>query len=369
MRDPGPHAAAGPPALIVCPNLSIDRVLLASRLEPSNLHRMRCLQHQAGGKGANVARALKAFGGRGTLVGLAAGSTGRLIGELAAAEGLDVLLVAADGEARISNVVLEGDGRVTEIYEHGPSVDGASVTALVETVRDEAGARDGWAIVDGHAPPGAGPDLHARLVRALRDGGRRVVVDAAGPQLAHALEAGPDLVKVNALEACSAVGDPAAPAHVPAGVGAAALAADESGGPDAPPAFLPARHGDCDAVSAALDDEGRVARGRELCRRLVAAGAGGAIVTIGAAGAVALAGGLVYHARAEAVAVVSTVGSGDCFAARLLLGLERGEAMDTALAAAAAAAAANAVSPLTAHLDPHEVDRLAAGAVVRVEPL
>ncbi|MBN2205316.1 MAG: hypothetical protein JW767_09870 [Thermoleophilia bacterium] len=353
--------------LIVCPNLAIDRVLLAARLEPGNLHRLRCLQHQAGGKGANVARVLKALGGRGLLVGVAAGSTGRLIGELAVAEGLDVLLVAVSGEARVSNVIIEGDGRVTEVYEHGPAIDAATVTALLETVREQARADDGWAIVNGHAPPGAGPDFYARLVRALRGAGRRVMIDAAGPQLWHALAAGPDFVKVNALEACSAVGDPAAAGDAP-GEAAAALTADEAGAADAPPAFLPADHGDCDAVSATLDDTGRVARGLELCRRLVEAGASRAAVTIGAAGAVALADGLTYHARTEPVGVVSTVGSGDSFAARLLLGLECGEELGASLAGAAAAASANAGTPLTAHLDPHEVARLAAGATVRVGP-
>jgi 1-phosphofructokinase len=354
--------------LIVCPNLAIDRVLLAARLEPGNLHRLRCLQHQAGGKGANVARVLKSLGGRGLLVGVAAGSTGRLIGELAAAEGLDVLLVAADGEARVSNVIIEGDGRVTEVYEHGPGVDAATVTALLETVREQAGAAGGWAIVNGHAPPGAGPGFYARLVRALRSAGRRVMVDAAGPQLEHALAAGPDFVKVNALEACSAVGDPAAPGDAP-GEAAAALTADEAGGAEAPPALIPADRGDCDAVAATLDDAGRVARGRELCRRLVAAGAARAAVTIGGAGVVALADGLVYHARTEPVDVVSTVGSGDSFAARLLLGLERGEELGAGVGGAAPAASPNAASPLTAHVDPDEVARLAAGATVRAQSL
>jgi sugar/nucleoside kinase (ribokinase family) len=55
-----------------------------------------------------------------------------------------------------------------------------------------------------------------------------------------------------------------------------------------------------------------------------------AVVTIGAAGAVALAGGRFYHARTQRVDVVSTVGSGDSFAARLLLGLERGEELGAA---------------------------------------
>jgi fructose-1-phosphate kinase PfkB-like protein len=60
------------------------------------------------------------------------------------------------------------------------------------------------------------------------------------------------------------------------------------------------------------------------------------------------------------------VGSGDSFAARLLLGLERGEKPEAALAGAAAAASANAASPFTARLDPDEVARLATSATVTV---
>jgi fructose-1-phosphate kinase PfkB-like protein len=346
--------------LVVCPNLAVDRVLEAAQLAPGSLHRLRCLQHQAGGKGANVARVLRAFGAHALLVGLAAGSTGRLIGDLATAEGLDVLLVAADGEARISNVVLESDGRVTEFYEHGPEVSPEIAEALLQTAREQ-GIRDrGWAIVNGHAPPGSGPEFYGRLVHVLRAAGRPVMIDAAGPQLAHALSEGPDFVKVNALEACSAVGDPAGPGA------SAALSLDESGRSDAPTASMPADHGDCDAESAALSDEERVERGQELCRRLVEAGAARAAVTIGAAGAVALDGRRFYHARTQPVDVVSTVGSGDSFAARLLLGLERDEELGAALAGAAAAASVNAASPFTAHLTAQEVARLAKGATVRV---
>jgi 1-phosphofructokinase len=167
--------------LVVCPNLAVDRVLEAVRLEPGNLHRLRCLQHQAGGKGANVARVLRALGGRALLVGFAAGPTGRLIGELAAAEGLEVLLVASQGEARISNVVLEADGRATELYEHGPEVDGRAATAFFDTVAAQAREQAGWSIVNGHAPPGPGPGFYAHLVETLHEAGRPVMIDAAGP--------------------------------------------------------------------------------------------------------------------------------------------------------------------------------------------
>jgi 1-phosphofructokinase/6-phosphofructokinase 2 len=296
---------------VVCPNLSIDRVLAVDAMRPGELMRGRALRQQAGGKGANVARALRALGGAAMLSGFAAGRGGRLIAELADEEGLELDLVVAGGEARMSTVVLAGDGTVTKLYEYGPQVGPAEEAALV----DLAGARPAqpgeWAIVDGAAPPGVSDGFYAALCLALRGSRYRVMVDATGAQLAGALRALPDFVKVNLPEACSAVGAP-----------------DSA----------------CKDGSLASDDD-IAAEGLELSRRLVAAGAAEAVVTLGSAGAAGLVGGEELLVSTPPVTAVNTVGSGDCFAAALLLSFERGEHSEAALAAAAGTAAANAASP------------------------
>ncbi len=307
--------------VVVCPNLAIDRVVRVDELVPGAMMRGKSMQHQAGGKGANVARALGQLGGGALLVGYAAGQTGRLIGELAAAEGLEVLLVATAGEARVSTVFLEIGGRVTDVFEYGPRLAAGDEAALIETVADQRAREGEWAVVDGSAPPGSTDDFFATLVHTLHAAGYRVMLDATGAQLNPALAAHPEVVKVNAREA--------------------------------------------GATRGATVDE---ASANAACARLVEAGAQIAVVTLGASGAVALAHGRFYHVATDAVESVNPTGSGDCFAAGLLLCLEHEDAFSAALAVAAGAATANAASPLTAHFDPALAAKLTAEAVVTTEP-
>jgi len=316
--------------LVVCPNLAIDRVLAAAAVRPGATMRCRALFQQAGSKGANVARALGVLGGGALLTGFAAGHAGRLFADLAAGEGLEVDLVPGVGEVRVSTVVLADDGRVTRLYEYGPRIGPAEERALTHAVAAHHAAAGEWALVTGAAPPGAAAGLYAGLVGTLHAGGYHVMVDATEAQLAGTLAAGPDFVKVNLDEACTAVGGP---------------------------------YAHCVDVSRAPADEQR-AEALELSRRLVAGGAASALVTAGAAGAAGLAGNAEWWVHAEPVTVVNPVGSGDCFAAALLLGAERGLPTAAALALAAGAAAANAMTARTGHFDAAVARELAGRASV-----
>jgi len=230
----------------------------------------------------------------------------------------------------VSTVVLADDGRVTRLYEYGPRIGPAEERALTHAVAAHHAAAGEWALVTGAAPPGAAAGLYAGLVGTLHAGGYHVMVDATEAQLAGALAAGPDFVKVNLDEACTAVGGPNA---------------------------------DCVDASPAPGDERR-AEALELSRRLVAAGAASALVTAGAAGAAGLAGNAEWWVHAASVTVVNPVGSGDCFAAALLLGAERGLPTAAALALAAGAAAANAGTARTGHFDAAVARELAGRASV-----
>jgi 1-phosphofructokinase family hexose kinase len=316
--------------LVICPNLAIDRMLAADRVRPGGTTRCRELRTQAGGKGANVARAARALGGKALLTGFAAGRGGRLIAELARTEGLELAAVATDGEARVSTVVLGDDGSVTRLYEFGPEVGAAAERSLVDLVRARSAGHGEWAVVTGAAPPGVSPGFYAALVQAARGAGYRTLVDATGEQLAGALDERPDLVKVNLAEACSAVGRP-----------------EMHCGDEKP------------AAPAQL-----VGEGLELCRRLLKAGTAGAVLTLGAAGATAILDGAEWHVHTRPVKAVNPVGSGDCFAAGLTLSLQRGDGPAAALCLAAGAGAANATSPYNGDVDRALAEELAGGACV-----
>jgi fructose-1-phosphate kinase PfkB-like protein len=335
--------------LVVCPNLAIDRVLSAPALRPGELTRCCALLQQAGGKGANVARALRVLGRtsgeghgalhgagapggptRGLLLGFAAGHTGRLFAELAREEGLAVELIAVAGEMRLSTTMLTDDGSVTRLFECGPQISSHDEEALLAAVAGRRAAKGEWAVVDGAVPPGAGDDFYGAICRSLRAEGYRVLADATGAQLTACLGAGPDMVKVNFAEACSAVGTTR----------------------------------DLREVEECLSVPELSAEGLALARRLVAAGARDAVVTLGAAGAAGLIDDREWRVQPLPIKVRNAVGSGDCFAAALIAGFESGTPTAAALAAAAGVAAANAASALTAHFDPDLARELAGLACV-----
>jgi 1-phosphofructokinase family hexose kinase len=276
----------------------------------------------AGGKGLNVVRAARAMGSDASLVALFRGHTGRWLSEQLAAEGVPVEAVWTHGENRSSISVADRESRrLTEFYEHGSEVPAASWVELQDALaRRLAGAS--WLTISGSMPPGVPDSRYHDVVAESRAAGVGVALDAEGGRLGLALEAGPEVVKVNAEEAGELLAVPTARRE--------------------------------DALAAAMK------------LRDLAGGAGHAgIVTRGADGSVVAApDGALY----EGVLYVRgryPVGSGDAFLAGLVVDLDRGLDWPAALATALGAAAANAELPGAGRLDPSRAVTLAGRAVVR----
>ncbi|MFL5680200.1 MAG: sugar kinase [Chloroflexota bacterium] len=122
--------------------------------------------------------------------------------------------------------------------------------------------------------------------------------------------------------------------------------------------------GDADEAAIAIGEGGDAADPEVLARKLVALGAGTAVVKLGADGAVAATGkGPVVHSPALPVAaVVDPVGAGDAFAAGFIAATLDGLALDEALrtANACGAAAVSAIGDMAGLPDRAELDRLLA---------
>src|SRR3954465_15837546 len=104
-------------------NAAIDRTLTVPNFQRGQRHRASAGVTLAGGKGINVARALKSLGVPVVATGLLGGATGsRIIEELTN----DAILndfVHIDGESRTSTAVVDPTGGTyTEINEWGPAV-------------------------------------------------------------------------------------------------------------------------------------------------------------------------------------------------------------------------------------------------------
>jgi 1-phosphofructokinase len=272
----------------VTPNPSIDRTLRIPPLVRGHVIRAVSATAEAGGKGINVARALALHGEATVAVApLSAASAAAFTAMLGGAAPLDAVPIA--GPVRVNVSLVEGDGTVTKVNEPGPELRSAEADALLARVARLANGAS-WVVGCGSLPPGAPPDLYARLASAL-PAGVRVAIDADGVALREAATAGVSLLKPNLAELEGLVG-------------------------------------------GALPTLGAVI---ETARGLVADGIGGLLVSLGADGALYVDAGGATHAEAQIEDLVNTVGAGDALLAGFLAAGGGHEALRTAVAWSVAA--------------------------------
>jgi len=267
----------------VTPNPSIDRTLRIGRLERGGVVRVSSATDEAGGKGLNVSRAL-AQDGHATLAVLplperTAATYVGLVGADATLAGVPV-----GGAMRVNISLVEDDGTVTKVNEAGPTLDEAAIEGLLERV-ESAAAGAGWVVGCGSLPPGMDPAFYGRVARSL-PAGIRMAIDASGPALAAAAEAGVALLKPNRTELEELTG------RALSTIGAVV-----------------------DAAAALLD-----------------AGTGAVLTSLGPDGAVYVWAGGAVHAEARIDDVANTVGAGDALLAGFLAAGADADAVVTAVA-------------------------------------
>jgi len=192
--------------LTVTLNAAIDRTVAVPNFRLGHRHRAVESRTVAGGKGINVARALRLLGRPVIAAGFAGGPTGNRVLEQLRREAILTDFTWVAGETRINmSVVDPTSGEQTEINERGPAVSPEEVDRFVERLRYLAdGAR--ICVLAGSLPPGAGEDLYARLVGDLRERGVTAILDSEGEPMLAGLRAGASVVTPNEREAEELVG-------------------------------------------------------------------------------------------------------------------------------------------------------------------
>jgi len=296
--------------LCVTANVSVDRTLTVPGFAAGAVWRAASVTASCGGKGVNVARAVACLGHRATCAGLLAGHGGRLAAGSAEAEGLDAAWTWIEGETRTCVIVVGADGETTVINEPGTMVAAGDWDRFVDDVVSAANSADAVCLA-GSLPPGCPAGGLARLIAAAEAGGRPVWVDTSGAVLAEAVAVGAG-IKINGPEAETLLGRPVATV--------------------------------ADAVDAASE--------------IRHWGAAAAAVTLGGDGAVLVTDDGAWQARPPVIAVVSAVGSGDCFLAGLTTGLLDGLSPAEALRLAVAAGTANALRTAAGYVDTDDLARI-----------
>jgi 1-phosphofructokinase/tagatose 6-phosphate kinase len=187
-------------------NAALDRSLTVPTLQLGQRHRASEVLTLAGGKGINVARALKRLEVPVVATGLAGGRTGTRVVEELTGEAILNDFVRIRDESRTSTLVVDPtSGKQTEINEWGPKVSEAELGMLMDKLRYLSRGADA-VVFAGSLPRGVGDTFYADAARELARRNVRVVLDAEGEPLRLGVDAEPWLVSPNQHEAEQLVG-------------------------------------------------------------------------------------------------------------------------------------------------------------------
>jgi 1-phosphofructokinase family hexose kinase len=305
-------------------NAAFARTITVPNFQRGQRHRASAGLPLAGGKGINVARALKALGVPVVATGLAGGQAGLRIIERLTGEAILNDFVRIEGESRTTTAVVDPtDNSYTEINEWGPVVKPEEIELFHGKLRYLSQGAS-LVIFAGSLPRGIEDDFYCEAVRELAKLHIPSTVDCDGEAMRYALEAEPFLVTPNQQEAESIVGQEF--------------------------------HDDEDFLLA-LD--GIADRG---ARNVIITTEGGCYALLREDRTIHR-----YHAEAPRVEPVSRVGSGDTLLAAFGAAWAASRGHEEALREAVAAGAASTLELGAGYFDPREALRLQAG--VRVTEL
>jgi tagatose 6-phosphate kinase len=308
--------------LCVNPNAAIDKTVVVSPFRLNAIHRPQQVMALPGGKGCNVARALKRLGDTPIVTGWVGGFAGQFIEAGLYQEGIQTAFVHLDFESRTCLSILDPENNtLTEIYEKGDTIPAEALEAL--KVRFRSMVRDYAALtLSGSLPPGVPADFYAQLIDIARDAGVPAILDSSGEALKQGLARKPLLVKPNATEFADIVGRPLEKL--------------------------------ADYVEAAV----------EVCARYQTS----LVLSLGPDGAIAVNSKDALHLRPPRLTIRSAVGSGDSMLAGITYGLTHSLSFEDAVKYGIAAGTANALTLGAGVFTLDDLERVLAGVTVERLP-
>lgn len=256
-------------------NPAIDQTVTIRNFTPGAVNRVESIRSNAGGKGVNVASALADYGHSVAATGFLGRENASIFEDLLKRKDIADRFIRIAGRTRYGIKITDpARHETTDINFPGVAPEPPELDQLRIRLTELAQIDHAWIVLAGSIPPGVDPAIYRELTELLRGRGQRVVLDASGEPLRHALGAIPHIVKPNIHELEEMLG-------------------------------------------RTLDTRDRiVAAARELIDRGTALVA----VSMGADGALFVTADEVIAARPPNVQVRSTVGAGDAMVAGIIAG-------------------------------------------------
>jgi len=286
--------------MILCLNLNaaIDKTVVVRSFEINKIHRPESVIALAGGKGGNVARALKTLGESPVVSGWVGGFSGQFIENELHLEGIQTDFIHTDFESRTCTSILDPEkNTMTEIYEVGEIIPFEKINELRDHILTNIGKYK-TITLSGSLPPGVPSNFYADLIEIARKENVPTFLDTSGDALHKGVEAGPFFVKPNETEAKSLLGI------------------------NAKDAF--------DSAQAAAEISKRYGTN--------------VLLSLGASGAIAAKADEIFRVKSPSVESKSAVGSGDCTLAGLVYGFMSGLSFEESIRCGVAAGTANTLT-------------------------
>ena len=286
-------------------NPAIDKTVDLETFVHGGLNRVKHIIMDAGGKGINVSKTIKALGGDSIATGFVGGNNGNALVDMLASDKINAQFVTLSGETRINTKIRQTDGTVTELNEDGPRISEEELRKLEQQLMQYA--KEGtWFVFSGSVPSGVPKTIYGDIIQKVHEKGAKVFLDADGELFTQSLLAKPDVIKPNRFELEKYIG------------------ADHM-----------------------LTEEELLKVGNQLLEQ----GIGTVIISLGDEGALFLKKEQGLKCPAVSTTVHSTVGAGDALVAAFTYGLDKGEDFETCaklgIATAAGAVATEGTKPPT----------------------
>ncbi len=293
-------------------NPSMDRTVeLPGELKRGAVIRAERAVQDPGGKGVNIARALKVSDFE-TVAVLPGDDEDAVLTSLRE-EGVAFTNMPIGSPIRSNITVVEPDGTTTKLNAPGEPLNDVAQQQLTRLLIQETQSAS-WLVLAGSLPPGVQSDYYSVVSRAIREAQGEnaplIAVDTSGNALRDAVngqDGMPNLIKPNSEELAELVGRP-----------------DEW-----------------------QELEGSVEQTARTAAELVERGIDAVLATMGGEGAVLVTADGAWHAKHAPVKVRSTVGAGDCSLAGYLIAHEQGKSPSECLVQAVAHGSAAASMPGT----------------------
>ena len=299
--------------MILCVTLNpvLDTTFFVDEMRPIYRTEAQRVTYVAGGKGDNVARALRVLGEPAHALVALGGDTGRHVANLLAAEGIAATPAWVSGETRLQITVIDRALEQRAFYAPAAPFTAADRAEFRRRFEDLLPGADAVCLC-GSAPDATAAELVPELLALAQRCGLPTLLDSSGEGLRQGVTAAPRIIKVNLAEAEALLGRK--------------LVTPE------------------DQV-AALD----------ALRRW---GSDWAVLTLGEQGALFAAGERRWSARPPKVEAINPIGSGDAMTAGLMAGLVRGLPPEECFRLGMAAAAANTLTWDACRFDAAAVEAL-----------